>query len=98
MNHLTSETFDQNAKTALGDVQLRGALRNATSLFGERRREAAASLPNWEDLRSQARAIKDHTLSNLADYLEQFVSNAEARGVQFHWAPTAADANEIILA
>ena len=98
MNHLTSETFDTNAKTALGDVQLRGALRNATSLFGERRREAAASLSNWEDLRTQARAIKDQTLSNLDKYLEQFVSNAEARGVEFHWAPTAADANDLILA
>jgi L-lactate dehydrogenase complex protein LldF len=97
MNHLTSETFDQNAKAALTDVQLRGALRNATSLFGERRREAAASLSNWEDLRSQARAIKDATLSQLDKYLEQFVSNAEARGVQFHWAENAADANAIIL-
>jgi L-lactate dehydrogenase complex protein LldF len=96
MNHLTSETFDANAKAALNDVQLRGALRNATSLFGERRREAAASLSNWEDLRTHARAIKDETLSHLDEYLEQFVSNAEARGVQFHWAPTAADANQII--
>ena len=65
MNHLSSETFKENAKAALADVQLRGALKNATSLFGERRREAAASLPNWEDLRSQARAIKADVLSHL---------------------------------
>jgi len=96
MDHLTTETFDQNAKAALTDVQLRGALRNATSLFGERRREAAAGLVNWEDLRSHARAIKDETLSHLDKYLEQFVTNAEARGVQFHWAENAADANAII--
>jgi L-lactate dehydrogenase complex protein LldF len=96
MNHLTTETFDENAKAALTDVQLRGALRNATSLFGERRREAAAGLFNWEDLRSHARAIKDETLSHLDQYLEQFVTNAEARGVQFHWAETAADANALI--
>jgi len=37
MNHLSSETFDENAKAALADVQLRGALRRATSLFGKRR-------------------------------------------------------------
>ena len=96
MDHLTSETFDQNAKAALNDVQLRSALRNATSLFGGRRREAAASLSNWEDLRTQARAIKDETLSHLDRYLEQFVANAEARGVKFHWAPNASDANAII--
>ena len=96
MNHVTSETFDQNARAALGDVQLRGALRNATSLFGRRRLAAARSLDNWEDLRSQARAIKDDVLLHLDSYLEQFVANAESRGAQFHWARDAAEANAII--
>src|SRR5690349_12100474 len=96
MNHLSSETFKENAKAALADVQLRGALKNATSLFGERRKEAAASLPNWEDLRSQARAIKDEVLSHLDRYLEEFVGNAESRGAKIHWARDAAEANSII--
>ena len=96
MNHLSSETFKENAKAALADVQLRGALKNATSLFGERRKEAAASLPNWEDLRSQARAIKDEVLSHLDRYLEEFVQNAENRGAMVHWARDAAEANSII--
>jgi L-lactate dehydrogenase complex protein LldF len=97
MNHLTPETFDENAKVALADTQLRGALRKATSQFGKRRLEAARGLSNWEDLRSQARAIKDETLSNLDKYLEEFVGKAEARGVQFHWAADASKANEIIV-
>src|ERR1051325_7331131 len=96
MNHLSSETFKENAKAALADVQLRGALKNATSLFGQRRKEAAASLPNWEDLRSQARAIKDEVLSHLDRYLEEFVQNAENRGAMVHWARDAAEANQII--
>jgi L-lactate dehydrogenase complex protein LldF len=96
MNHLSSETFRENAKAALADVQLRGALKNATSLFGERRKEAAASLPNWEDLRSQARAIKDEVLLHLDRYLEEFVRNAESRGAKVHWARDAAEANSII--
>src|SRR5215203_3973039 len=96
MNHLSSETFKENAKAALADVQLRGALKNATSLFGERRKQAAASLPNWEDLRSQARAIKDEVLSHLDRYLEEFVRNAESRGAKIHWARDAAEANSII--
>ena len=75
MNHLSSETFGENARAALADVHLRGALKNATSLFGERRKSAAASLPNWEELRNQARAIKDETLSHLDKYLEEFVRN-----------------------
>jgi len=96
MNHLSSETFKENAKAALADVQLRGALKNATSLFGERRKQAAASLPNWEDLRTQARAIKDEVLLHLDRYLEEFVSNAESRGAKVHWARDAAEANSII--
>ncbi len=96
MNHLSSETFRENAKAALADVHLRGALKNATSLFGERRKEAAASLPNWEDLRNQARAIKDETLLHLDRYLEEFERNAESRGAKIHWARDAAEANSII--
>lgn len=96
MNHLTSETFDKNAKAALADVQLRGALRNATSLFGKRRLEAARSLNNWEDLRTAARAIKDDVLLHLDSYLETFEANAKQRGAVVHWAADAAEANAII--
>jgi L-lactate dehydrogenase complex protein LldF len=96
MNHLSSETFGENAKAALADAQLRGALRHATSLFGKRRLEAARSLSNWEDLRTQARAIKDEVLLHLDRYLETFTANAEKRGAVVHWARDAAEANEII--
>src|SRR4030095_13006273 len=96
MNHVTSETFDENAKAALADSQLRGALRKATSLFGQRRLAAAKSLTNWEDLRTQARVIKDEVLLHLDQYLEKFVINAESRGAKFHWARDAAEANSII--
>src|ERR1043165_4498166 len=96
MNHLSSETFRENAKAALADTQLRGALKNATSLFGERRKQAAASLPNWEELRTQARAIKDEALSHLDHYLEEFIRSAESRGAKVHRARDAAEANAII--
>jgi L-lactate dehydrogenase complex protein LldF len=96
MSHLTTETFDANARAALGDVQLRGALRNATSLFGKRRLAAARGLDNWEELRTRARAVKDEVLLHLAQYLEEFVSNAERCGAKVHWARDAAEANQIV--
>lgn len=96
MNQLTSEKFDENARAALNDVQLRGALRKATSLFGARRRQASAGVSNWEDLRSQARAIKDETLLHLDRYLEQFAANAEKAGARLHWAGDASEANAIV--
>lgn len=93
---MNTETFSENARVALQDAQLRGALRHATALFGKRRREAAASLSNWEDLRNEARAIKDEVLLHLDRYLETFVGAAESRGARVHWARDAAEANEII--
>lgn len=96
MSHLTTETFDANARAALNDTQLRGALRKATSLFGQKRLEAAQSLDNWEELRTQAREIKDETLLHLDRYLEEFEMNAERAGAKIHWARDAAEANGIV--
>jgi len=96
MNHLTTETFDANARAALADVQLRGALRKATTLFGKHRLAATRGLENWEELRTQARAIKDEVLLHLDQYLAQFAGNAEKRGAQVHWARDAAEANQIV--
>ncbi len=62
-----------------------------------KRDRAAASLPEWELLRDKAAAIKRHTLSNLADYLEQFAAQAEQRGAVVHWARDAKEHNAIVL-
>ena len=45
------------------------------------RDEAARQLPGWEELRELASQIKEHTLTHLDQYLEQFERNAIAHGV-----------------
>lgn len=97
MEHLTSETFDQNAREALLDPQLRGALRNLATTIGERRRVAITTVDDWEGLRERARAIKDETLAHLDKYLEAFADNAERAGAQIHWARDAAEACRIVI-
>jgi L-lactate dehydrogenase complex protein LldF len=62
-----------------------------------KRDKAANTLPEWELLRETAAQIKAHTVSRLADYLEQFASQAERLGVKVHWARHAAEHNEIVL-
>jgi L-lactate dehydrogenase complex protein LldF len=57
---------------------------------------AAAQVPEWEALRDAASEIKAHTLSRLADYLEQFETVARSNGVHVHWAADAADHNRIV--
>jgi L-lactate dehydrogenase complex protein LldF len=41
-------------------------------------------IAEWEELRSLASAIKEHTLTHLAGYLEEFERNATANGVVVH--------------
>ncbi len=96
MSSLSPETFAANARSALKNATLREALKRATDLFGERRRSAVASLPDWEDLRERARAIKEHTLFHLDRYLEEFASNAEQAGARVHWARDAHEACEVV--
>ncbi len=63
----------------------------------QKRDKAANMLPEWELLRENASQIKHHTLSNLANYLEQFESKALANGITVHWAANAVEHNEIVL-
>ncbi len=97
-SQLPVERFDANARDALGDPVLRGALRRATDLFGERRRAAIDDVgaDDFEALRDHARAIKDATLAHLDVHLERFVAQAEARGAKVHWARTGDEACELL--
>jgi len=98
VHHPQPETFAQNARDALRDPVLTGALRRATDLFAERRAGAISAVPDWDALRTRAAAIKAATLSRLDHYLEQFVGNAEAAGTIVHWARDAAEACAIVRA
>lgn len=57
----------------------------------------ANSVPEWELLRETASAIKRHTQSRMAEYLEQFEANATKNGIVVHWAADAHEHNEIVL-
>ena len=69
------------------------------TLWGVRvkRDRMAKGLDEWESLRNAASDIKKHTLSHLDIYLEKFASNAEANGVNVHWAKDADEFNAIVL-
>ena len=94
----TSRAFKANARHALGDPQLQKAMLNLRTGFAEHRAHAVARLPEWEDLRNAAVAIKQHTLANLDFYLERFEQRVTANGGQVHWCRDAAEANATVLA
>src|SRR6202789_1120163 len=62
----------------------------------QRRDAEAAAIPEWEELRELASKIKEHTLTHLDHYLEEFEANATKRGAHIHWAIDAAEHNTIV--
>src|SRR5438445_4423740 len=94
----TSHNFPANARVGLADPVLQTALGLARSGFPLRRRQAIERLPEFEELREEGRAIKDHTLAHLDFYLELYEQNVIASGGHVHWARDAAEAREAVLA
>ncbi|MGM9713194.1 MAG: lactate utilization protein B [Prevotella sp.] len=63
----------------------------------QRRDSLAHNIPEWEDLREAASLIKKHTITHLADYLEQFEAAAVRNGAHIHWANDAEEYNRIVI-
>ena len=93
----TSRAFVENARAGLRDAELQRCLARFQGGFTVKRAEAAARLPEFEALRDQARAIKDHTLVRLDYYLERFEEKVIATGGTVHWCQTPAEARRVIL-
>ena len=72
--------------------------RHDNTFFGvrQKRDRMAQALPEWESLREAASQIKKHTITHLADYLEQFERNATKNGIHVHWAKDADEYNQIV--
>jgi L-lactate dehydrogenase complex protein LldF len=62
----------------------------------QKRDKAAWTIPEWEQLRETASAIKNNVLSNLHNYLLEFEEKATANGMIIHWAADAKEHNEIV--
>ena len=57
----------------------------------------AYQLEEWEQLREAASQFKKHTITHMADYLEEFERNATKNGAIVHWARDAKEYNEIVM-
>ena len=95
--HPTSRTFPDNARVGLADPVLQRALGLARTGFPLRRQQAIDRLPEFEALRNEGKAIKDHTLVHLDFYLERYEENVIAAGGVVHWARTAEEARAAVL-
>ncbi len=86
---------EKAAAFVANDVRLHWHDRAVWFLRGKRDR-VSGTIPEWEELRAFGQQIKAHTLSRLADYLEQFEKNAAALGAHVHWALDSEEHNRIV--
>jgi len=93
----TTPRFKANVREALANPNIQAAMSTAGGGFAAARARARAEMPEFDALRDRARDLKNHTLANLGDYLEQYEANVIADGGHVHWAETAEDARRIVL-
>ena len=88
----------EQIQRTLANPSLQQAIYASTGRLVEKRRAAVAAeaLPDYEELREQARLIKQHTLENLDHYLEQLESNVRAHGGEVIWCRDGADVVEFL--
>ena len=94
---MRSAEFKKRSVFALHDGALQQAMGMLREGFVAKRTQQAAELPEFEQLREEAKNLKNHILDHLDHYLERYEAAVTAAGGQVHWARDAAEAREIIL-
>ena len=89
---LKSRTHD-----ALGDSFLRNAVRFTADRLRDRKHDSSSVLGDWEQWRTQARDIRNHTIAHLDYYLNVFTDQASKNGTKVHFASDAQEARKIFL-
>jgi len=89
--------FTDRADAALADPILKIAVERTAGTAQAKRTIAVDAFPDFEAARTRAAGLKDHVVTHLGHYLEQFEANAIAAGAQVHWAQTADEACRIVI-
>jgi L-lactate dehydrogenase complex protein LldF len=94
-----SSEFQRKIHETLSNGPLQLAVYTATARLKSKRIETVApgALPEYQELRDQAHAIKKHTIDNLDYYLEEFERNVEAHGGKVVYARDANDVADFVV-
>jgi L-lactate dehydrogenase complex protein LldF len=94
-----SAVFDKKIHQTLADANLQLAIYTSTARLKDKRTEsvAATSLPDYQELRTQANALKKHAIENLDHYLEEFERNVEAHGGKVIYCKDGTEVSDFVL-
>ena len=94
-----SQIFDEKIQQTLANSKLQLAIYTSTGrLMDHRKKSLTGQVPDFEDLRTHANAIKKHTIENLDYYLEQLEANVEAHGGKVVWCRDGQQVADFVLA
>ncbi|MBX2835526.1 MAG: iron-sulfur cluster-binding protein [Gammaproteobacteria bacterium] len=88
----TSPAFKSNASEALQDKTLQKALGTVKTGFIGKRQKAISLVPEWEQIRAEAKTLKDHTIEHLDAYLLEYEAAVKRHGGHVHWATDGEEA------
>jgi L-lactate dehydrogenase complex protein LldF len=85
-------------QSALADASLQAALDgNAERRWLARQRGYASLDQDLQTLRRQAHAVRQQTIANLEEHLQEFIHRAQAQGIIVHQATDTAQACQVVL-
>ncbi len=91
------KNFHQRIRRSLANETLQLALDANAARRKASRQAAFASLPDLQERRARAHAIKAEIVAHLEDYLAEFIRQVEANGIHVHRAKDAQEAVSIVL-
>ena len=94
-----SVEFDQKIHETLANPKLQLAIYSATGRLKQHRIQSVASevLPDYQELRTQANAVKKHAIENLDHYLVEFERNVQAHGGKVVYAKDGEEVADFVL-
>jgi L-lactate dehydrogenase complex protein LldF len=84
----TKGLYEPHGSKSLGESAERSSKHN---------RQVAAEIPQWQEWRTAANAIKNYAIANLDKLLVEFERNISAKGATVLYAQNAAEANQHVL-
>ncbi|GAA0291279.1 LUD domain-containing protein [Haloparvum alkalitolerans] len=94
---MSADTRRQKAERIRHLLDTEGdAVHENTQVFNEGRYESTANLDDYDELKNEARAIKEDAIERLPELVDQVTEAVEANGGSVYVADDAADANRYI--
>ncbi len=90
--------FQRAARAKAFDLRHRAIVAKNIATYHDAVARGLGRFADWESARRRAAAIKWEVMNHLDRYLEEFERNVLARGGHVHWAETAAEASQQVVA